>query len=55
MFLLDRDSPLERLRQRAVGVMVGNVAKWGNSLAVRIPQHLAKEVDLIAGGEVEIG
>jgi antitoxin MazE len=34
--------------------MVGNVAKWGNSLAIRIPQHLAKEVELIAGGEVEI-
>ncbi|WP_310484770.1 AbrB/MazE/SpoVT family DNA-binding domain-containing protein [Chamaesiphon sp. VAR_48_metabat_403] len=34
--------------------MVGNVAKWGNSLAVRIPQHLAKEVKLVAGGEVEI-
>jgi antitoxin MazE len=34
--------------------MVGNVAKWGNSLAVRIPQHLAKEIGLIAGGEVEI-
>lgn len=34
--------------------MIGNVAKWGNSLAVRIPQHLAKEVELIAGGEVEI-
>ena len=34
--------------------MVGNVAKWGNSLAVRIPQHLAKEIELVAGGEVEI-
>jgi antitoxin MazE len=34
--------------------MVGTVAKWGNSLAVRIPQHLAKEIQLIAGGEVEI-
>ena len=34
--------------------MVGNVAKWGNSLAVRIPQHLAKEVELTAGREVEI-
>ena len=34
--------------------MVGNVAKWGNSLAVRIPQHLAKEIGLIEGGEVEI-
>jgi antitoxin MazE len=34
--------------------MVENVAKWGNSLAVRIPQHLATEVELTAGGEVEI-
>jgi antitoxin MazE len=34
--------------------MVGNVAKWGNSLAVRIPQHLAKEIELTAGTEVEI-
>jgi antitoxin MazE len=34
--------------------MVGNVAKWGNSLAIRIPQHLAKEIELIDGGEVEI-
>jgi antitoxin MazE len=32
--------------------MVGNVAKWGNSLAVRIPQHLAKELELIAGNLV---
>ncbi len=35
--------------------MVGNVAKWGNSLAVRIPQHLAKEIGLSDGAEVEIG
>ena len=34
--------------------MVGNVAKWGNSLAVRIPKHLAKEVGLSDGSEVEI-
>ncbi|WP_309744057.1 MULTISPECIES: AbrB/MazE/SpoVT family DNA-binding domain-containing protein [unclassified Chamaesiphon] len=34
--------------------MVGNVAKWGNSLAVRIPQHLAKEIGLSDGVEVEI-
>jgi antitoxin MazE len=34
--------------------MVGNVSKWGNSLAVRIPQHLAKEIGLIDGVEVEI-
>jgi antitoxin MazE len=34
--------------------MVGNVAKWGNSLAVRIPQHLAREIGLSDGAEVEI-
>ena len=34
--------------------MIGNVAKWGNSLAVRIPQHLAKESGLSDGAEVEI-
>jgi antitoxin MazE len=34
--------------------MVGNVAKWGNSLAVRIPQHLAKEIGLIDGAEVDL-
>ena len=34
--------------------MIGNVAKWGKSLAVRIPQHLAKEIGLSDGAEVEI-
>jgi antitoxin MazE len=34
--------------------MVGNVAKWGNSLAIRIPQHLAREIGLSDGAEVEI-
>jgi antitoxin MazE len=34
--------------------MVGNVAKWGNSLAVRIPQHSAREIGLSDGAEVEI-
>ena len=34
--------------------MVGNVAKWGDSLAVRIPQHLAKEIGLSDGAEIEI-
>jgi antitoxin MazE len=34
--------------------MVGNVAKWGNSLAVRIPQHLAKEIGSSDGSEVKI-
>ncbi len=29
--------------------MVTTVAKWGNSLAVRIPQNLAKEIHLAEG------
>jgi antitoxin MazE len=35
--------------------MSTTVAKWGNSLAVRIPQNAAKELNLIEGVEVEIG
>jgi antitoxin MazE len=35
--------------------MVATVAKWGNSLAVRIPQNLAKEIHLSEGSEVTIG
>ncbi|MCC3409050.1 MAG: AbrB/MazE/SpoVT family DNA-binding domain-containing protein [Microcoleus sp. PH2017_10_PVI_O_A] len=34
--------------------MVGTIAKWGNSLAVRIPQHLAKEINLVEGSEVQL-
>jgi antitoxin MazE len=34
--------------------MFTNVAKWGNSLAIRIPQNLAKEIDLTEGSEVEL-
>ena len=34
--------------------MVTTIAKWGNSLAVRIPQSLAKEIDFSEGSEVEI-
>jgi len=34
--------------------MVAMIAKWGNSLAVRIPQKLAREIDLIEGSEVEL-
>ena len=34
--------------------MVGTIAKWGNSLAVRIPQHLAKEINLAEGSEVKL-
>jgi antitoxin MazE len=34
--------------------MVATVAKWGNSLAIRIPQHIAKEIQLIEGAEVDL-
>lgn len=34
--------------------MVAMVAKWGNSLAVRIPQNLAKEMNLSEGSEIEL-
>lgn len=34
--------------------MVATVAKWGNSLAVRIPQYVAKEVLLSEGTEVDL-
>lgn len=34
--------------------MVGTVAKWGNSLALRIPQHIVKKIQLIEGAEVDL-
>ncbi|AFZ01865.1 AbrB/MazE/SpoVT family DNA-binding domain-containing protein [Calothrix sp. PCC 6303] len=34
--------------------MVATVAKWGNSLAIRLPQHLAKEIQLTEGVEVDL-
>lgn len=34
--------------------MVTTVAKWGNSLAVRIPQHVIKEIQLTEGAEVDL-
>ncbi|AFZ25903.1 growth regulator [Cylindrospermum stagnale PCC 7417] len=34
--------------------MVATVAKWGNSLAIRIPQNLAKEIHLAEGVEIDI-
>jgi len=34
--------------------MVATVAKWGNSLAVRIPQHVVKEIQLTEGAEVDL-
>ena len=35
--------------------MDATVAKWGNSLAVRIPQNLAKEIHLAEGTAIELG
>ncbi|HBE59867.1 MAG TPA: AbrB/MazE/SpoVT family DNA-binding domain-containing protein [Cyanobacteria bacterium UBA11149] len=34
--------------------MVTTVARWGNSLAIRLPQHLAKETQLTEGIEVDL-
>jgi antitoxin MazE len=34
--------------------MVATVAKWGNSLAIRLPQHLAKEIHLTEGVEIDL-
>ncbi len=34
--------------------MVATIAKWGNSLAIRIPQNIAKEINLAEGSEVKL-
>lgn len=34
--------------------MVATVARWGNSLAIRLPQHLAKEIHFTEGVEVDL-
>lgn len=34
--------------------MIGKVQKWGNSLGVRLPKALAKEVQVSIGSEVDI-
>ena len=34
--------------------MQTNISKWGNSLAIRIPGKLAKELDIDEGSEVDI-
>jgi antitoxin MazE len=34
--------------------MVATVSRWGNSLALRLPQHLAKEIHLTEGVEVDL-
>lgn len=30
------------------------ISKWGNSLAVRLPKHLIKELDLKEGDNIEL-
>ena len=34
--------------------MISSVAKWGNSLALRIPSAFARELDVREGASVEI-
>jgi antitoxin MazE len=34
--------------------MASTIAKWGNSLALRIPQSLAREIHVAAGTEVDL-
>jgi antitoxin MazE len=34
--------------------MIASVAKWGNSLALRIPSVFAREIDVREGASVEI-
>ncbi|PSB27498.1 AbrB/MazE/SpoVT family DNA-binding domain-containing protein [Stenomitos frigidus] len=34
--------------------MVATVARWGNSLAIRLPQHLVKEIQLTEGVEIDL-
>lgn len=34
--------------------MIANVAKWGNSLALRIPNAFAREIDVKEGAKVEL-
>jgi len=33
---------------------LSKIARWGNSLGVRIPQEVAEELNLKAGGEVQV-
>lgn len=34
--------------------MAATIAKWGNSLAIRIPHNLAKKIQIAEGSEVEL-
>lgn len=35
--------------------MQGHIQKWGNSLGVRLPMQLAKQMHLFSGSQVTIG
>ena len=35
--------------------MASTITRWGNSLAIRIPQNLAKELQISEGLEVDLG
>jgi antitoxin MazE len=35
--------------------MKAKIAKWGNSLAVRLPKPLAEDLGLVPGREVDVG
>ena len=34
--------------------MTTKITPWGNSLGIRIPKYLAKELNLLAGSEVKL-
>ena len=34
--------------------MFTTIAKWGNSLALRIPQHIGQEIQINEGAEVDL-
>lgn len=34
--------------------MIATVTKWGNSLALRIPQHIVREIQIAEGAEVDL-
>lgn len=34
--------------------MQGTITKWGNSLAVRVPRHLAESAKLVEGSSVDL-
>ena len=43
-----------RRRMDIIGRSIMRVAKWGNSLAVRLPKALVEELGLATGDEIEV-